>query len=99
MGAVAGHPLDHPVAFGDLVFHDGVKIGEDTHSQGEPVAEGGQAGRGRPAGDVMDAVGGDEFIGDSEVALVENFLDHAAGAGLQVVRGHGVAPRGSRRQA
>ena len=96
VGAVAGDALHHPVVFGDLVFHDGVEIREDTQGQRQPVPQRREAGDGLAAGDVVNAVGGDELIGDGEVALVEDLLDNAAGPGLQLVRGHGCAPWGSR---
>ena len=99
MGAVAGDALDDPVAFGDLVFHDRVEIGEDTLSQRQPADQAREAGRGLAAGDVVNAVGGDELIGDGEVALVEDLLDDAAGAGFQLFRGHRYAPCRSRRAA
>jgi len=92
VGAVAGDALHDPVVLGDLVFHNRVEIREDTQGQRHPVPQRRQAGDGLAAGDVVHAVGGDEFIGDSEVALVEDLLDNAAGPGLQLVRGHGLAP-------
>src|SRR5271169_428117 len=60
--AVAGDALHDPVILGDLVFHNGVEIREDTQGQGQPVPKRREAGDGLAAGDVVHAVGGDELI-------------------------------------
>jgi hypothetical protein len=99
VGAVAGDALHDLVAFGDLVFHDRVEIGEDTLGQSQPADQAPEARRGLAAGDVVNTVGGDELIGDGDVALVEDLLDDAAGAGFQLFGGHRCAPWRSRRTA
>ena len=86
MRAVGGDPLGHLVTGGELVFHDGVEIWEDSVSTGQPVPQARRAWRELTAGNMVDAGGGHELVGDREIALVEDFLDQAARADPQVFR-------------
>ena len=66
--AVGGEPQSYPVTHGELVFHDGVEIWKDPKSTGQPVPQARQAWRELTAGNVVDAGGGDELVGDREIA-------------------------------
>ena len=86
MRAVGGDPLGHLVTRCELVFHDGVEIWEDPKGTGQPVPQARRAWRELAAGNVVNAGGGHELVGDREIALVEDFLDQAARADPQVFR-------------
>jgi len=86
--AVGGDPQRHLVTGGEHVFHDGVEIWEDPKNTGQQVPQAPRTRRGLAAGDVVNAVGGDELVGDSEVALVEDFLDQAARTTFKIIWRH-----------
>jgi hypothetical protein len=97
--AVRGDPLRHLVTLGELFFHDGVEIWEDAMNTGQPVPQARQAWRELTAGNVVHAGGGHELVGNHEIALVEDFLDQASRAELQVFRRHEAQPAAGRARA
>jgi hypothetical protein len=80
---MAAMPL---VTGGEHVFHDGVEIWKDPKGMGQQVPQARGTGCELTAGNMVDAGGGHELVGDREIALVEDFFDHAAGADPQVFR-------------
>ena len=86
MRAVGGDPQGHLVIGGELVFHDDVEIWEDPECAGQPIPQARGAWRELTARNVVNAGGGNELVGDREIALVEDFLDQAARPDLQVFR-------------
>jgi hypothetical protein len=70
--AVGGDPQGRPVTRGELVFHDGVEIWKDPKGTGQPIPQARRAWHELTAGNVVNAGGGDELVGDREIALVED---------------------------
>jgi hypothetical protein len=62
------------VTLDDFILHRAVQIGEPRSEHGDPLFETQPVGGHAPTQMMADAVGGDQFIYDSEIALVEGFV-------------------------
>ena len=70
------------VTLADFILHYAVQIGKRRSEHGDPLFETQPVGGHAPTQLMGDAIGRDQFIHDSEIALVEGFVKDLLDDGL-----------------